>query len=159
MLVDKDLADEFLGSYKKLFWFLNGGQEPENLECYVDLRLQIYDEKDKQKFEEVVGKEFSDSLENAVFGKFVFLKKYHNGYVFQNLENELYYQARGLNSPIEKIVEEYSIIETAIVPFKNFILCDGLIANQGITLGKNMAREIREGYWTAKKSGSLVVDA
>jgi|TARA_B110000263_G_C15237271_1_gene477626 hypothetical protein len=158
MLVDESVASEFLSVYKQLFWFLNASQEPENIEQYVKLRPSIYQERDKQKFKDVVGSEFITSLENAVFGKFVFLKKYQKGYVFHNIENEFYYQVYGLNSLIEDLVEEYSIIETAIIPFKNVLVCDGLIVEQGMTLGKNMAREIREGYWLAKRSGGLVVN-
>jgi hypothetical protein len=157
MLVDKCVADEFLSKYKKLFWFLNEQQEPENLNCYVDLRPRIF-EKEK-KFNRIVGDDFCNSIESAVFGKFVFLKKYKNGYIFQNVETEIYYQVYGLNSPLEQLTEEYSIIETAILPFNGMLVCDGLIARQGITIGKNMAKEIREGYWLAKKSGNLVVNA
>ena len=159
MLADKSVANDFMTMYKQLLWFLNAGNEPEGLFGYVALRNRLFEGSGKRQFHEIVGIEFVGCLERAVFGKFVFLKRYKDGYVFYNLDSGLYYQALGLNSPIEELAEEYSIVETAIFPFRDVLVCDGLIASQGVSLGRNMAQEIREGYWIARRSGELVRDA
>jgi len=41
------------------------------------------------------------------------------------------------------MVEDFSLIETALVPFRGFIVCDGLIVNKNILLGKNMIKKCR----------------
>lgn len=64
-----------------------------------------------------------------------------------------------LTTPLDDLVEEYSIIETALIPYANKIVCDGLILGSGILIGKNMAKELREGYWAAKRSGESVTSA
>ena len=53
-------------------------------------------------------------------------------------------------------MEDFSIIETALVPYKGLIVCDGLIVNKNILLGKNMTKNCRDGYFQAKRSGDLI---
>lgn len=159
MLVDQDIADDFLFQYKQLLFFLNDDVEPEELTDYVQIRNLLYEnlESAQQQYKAIVGADFLNSLLSAIFGKFVYLKKYRNGYVLMNVQDNTYYQVLALTTPLEHVVHEYSVIETAIVPFKDQLLCDGLIQHQGMFIGKNMSKELRDGYWDAKRSGELVV--
>ncbi len=159
MLVNVDVADEFLEHYKGLMTFLNGNNEPEDLADYVQLRSLIFEklQTEYEQFRVIAGSDFLDSLVLAKFGQFIFLKKYLKGYILCGVDDNTYYQALGLLSPLEELIYDFSIIETSIIPFKGYLLCDGLIQHQGINLGKNMIKEIRDGYWEAKRSGELVV--
>ena len=158
MLVEPAIADAFLATYKRMLWHVNDDEEPESISDYHHLRAEAL-EGDVARFRGIVDCDFVDCLKRAVSGEFIFLKKYKPGYVFYHIENQLYYQVRGLNSAIENLAEEYSVVETLILPYRGNLICDGLIAKRGVYLGTNMARGLREGYWAARKSGGLVHDA
>ena len=158
MILPADLGDDFLATYKGVLAYLNGGEEPESVEDYVVFRKQLYSEfadiqSDLAKYLEP---EFFESLSHAVFGRFVFMKKYRKGYAFQNTKNSNFYLAVGLTTPLEEIMPEYSIIETAILTFKGYLVCDGLIASYNTVLGKNYQKSIRDSYWEAHKNNEVI---
>jgi len=161
MVIDKKMADTFLCHYKAIMTLLNNGVEPDGLQAYASLRQLLFDKIDEIEAEILgaVGFEFVSSIKSGVFGKFVYLKKYQNGYILQNIDTGKYYQALGLTTPLEEIVTEYSVIDTAIIPYADTLVCDGLILSQGVSVGKNMATDIRQGYWDAKRSGELLINA
>lgn len=158
MLVNSLISDSFLSKYKKLAKFLNGGVEPENISEYAQLRTLILEnlQIEEENFKNLVGLEFYNCLKFARYGEYIFLKKYKNGYILNGIDDGLYYQVLGLTTPLEEIVHEYSVIETALIPYKNHLICDGLIVSSGVSIGKNMSKELRDGYWEAKRSGTLV---
>nr|WP_067293668.1 hypothetical protein [Marinobacterium profundum] len=158
MLIDKKLADLFLYHYKAVMVFLNGGAEPDGFKGYGFLRPLIF--KDNEDLEEgitdIVGIDFFNSIKSGIFGKFVYLKKYQKGYILKSIDTGKYYQVAALTTPLEELIGDYSVIETAIIPYTNKLVCDGLILSCGVSIGKNMAKEIRDGYWEAKRSGELI---
>lgn len=159
MLVDQEIADDFLFRYKQLLYFLNDDVEPEELTDYVQIRNLLYEnlESEQQQYKAIVGADFLNSLLLAKLGKFVYQKKYRKGYVLMDVKGSTYYQVLALTTPLEHVVHEYSVIQTAIVLFKDQLLCDGLIQHQGVLIGKNMSKELRDGYWDARRSGELVI--
>ena len=161
MLIDNKLANVFLSKYKTVLSSINSGIQPDTNNEYVYLRSQAFDNINKIEKNAInaVGHEFIESIKSGIYGKFVYLKKYQNGYILQNIETGKYYQVAALTTPLEELTSEYSIIETAIIPFANQLICDGLIIHQGIHIGKNMQKEIRNGYWQAKRSGELIINA
>ena len=74
-------------------------------------------------------------------------------------ESGVYYRVVALTTPLEELLPEFCYIETAIVPFENYLICDGLVFSKNISIGKNMAKEVRNGYWEAKRTGKLVKSA
>lgn len=161
MLIDKDLANIFLDKYKDVMRYINGGNYPTSIEEYAKLRPVVFERIDEviSNYQEVVGPNFINSLKSAILGTFVYLKKYRKGYILQYIETGTYYQVSALNTPLEEITAEYSVIETAIFSLEKKLVCDGLIVSNNMIVGKNMAKEIRDGYWKAKRSGELVVNA
>jgi hypothetical protein len=159
MLLKPELASEFLSKYKTILTHINSGQPPSDIKEYVTARSKLYD--DSASFSSALKKaaeiDFVEPLKSAVHGEFVYLKKYKNGYVFKKLDTGVFYQATALTSPLENLVHEYSIIKTALLPFPNQLVCDGLISGANTLLGKNLAKEIRETYWEAKKAGNVVL--
>lgn len=158
MLIHKELADTFLEKYKNVMTYLNGGILPSEIEEYAALRPEIYKriEDIDENCRKLVGKQFIESLRFAIRSTFVYLKKYRNGYVLQDTESGVYYQVVALTTPLEELLPEFCYIETAVVSFKNHLICDGLVLSKNILIGKNMAKEIRDGYWEAKRAGELV---
>jgi hypothetical protein len=161
MLIDKKSADEFLFRYKAVMAFLNDGAEPVDIELYAALRSHIFEKiaEIAEDVEGIAGPDFVHALKSGLFGKFIYLKKYQKGYILKHVDSGKYYEVVALTTPLEEIVPEYSVIDTAIIPYANRLMCDGLVCSYGIYIGKNMAREIRDGYWLARRAGELVKTA
>lgn len=157
MLLDTELADDFLYRYKMLMVYLNNGEIPEGMEGFAAIRSEIYDCLDvlNEDMSEVVGSDFLSGLRGAAYGDFIYLKKYKDGYVFKHIESGVYYQTVALTTPLEEMMEEFIVVNTAIIPFNGLFVCDGLITSGNVALGKGLMKEVREGYQQAKKAGSL----
>jgi len=162
MLIDKKVADTFLSNYKTVMAFLNDGSCPGNIQEYASLRPLIFQNIDslEKEISNIVDQNFISSIKSGVCGKFVYLKKYQKGYILQHIDTNKYYQVAALTTPLEELIgEEYCLISTAIIPYANQLVCDGLVLSHNVIVGKNMAKEIRDGYWQAKKSGELITHA
>jgi len=161
MLIDKRMADVFLNHYKAIMSYLNDGVEPDGVKAYASLRQIIFEriEEFEDDVKGIVGQDFVSSIKSGNFGQFVYLKKYQNGYILQHIDTGKYYQVSALTTPLEKLVDEFCVIDTAIIPYANKLVCDGLVLSHGVSIGKNMATEIRNGYWAAKRAGELIVNA
>ncbi len=161
MLIREEQADIFLEKYKSIMTHLNGRVLPSGIEEYAALRSEIYEhiEDIDKNCKELVGEQFIESLRSAICTNFVYLKKYRNGYILQDAKSGIYYQVAALTTPLEEFLPEFCYIETAIVPFENYLICDGLVFSNNVLIGKNMAKRIRDGYWEAKRTGELVVNS
>ncbi|MDO8302519.1 MAG: hypothetical protein Q7T18_04680 [Sedimentisphaerales bacterium] len=156
MLIDSAMANEFLASYKSVLAEVNGGKKPKNVNEFGKCQKRLYSNSAQIAEYKSVDEDFRIALSKAIYGQFIFLKKYKSWYAFQHVKTGRYFAALGLTSPIEEMVEDFSIIETALVPFKGRIVCDGLIVNNNVLLGKNMMTNCRNGYLQAKQSGDLI---
>lgn len=156
MLVSDTIANDFLTSYKAVLTEINGGKLPRNIDEYTRCRDLLYSNSVTIAKCASVTEDFKESLGKSVCGQFIYLKKYKKWYAFQHIETSRYFAVLGLTSPIEEMVEEFSIIETALVPYRGLIVCDGLIVNRNTLLGKNMIKNCRDGYFQTKKSGDLI---
>ena len=161
MLIPKSDSDSFLENYKLVMALINDGQYPEDMNEYGELREELFDriyeiEKDLSN---ALGIEFIETIKQGLFGKYVYLKKYQKGYVLKNIDNGKFYQVLALTTPLEDLVPEYSIINTAILSYKGNLICDGLVIHQGVVLGKNMSKEIRDEFWQEKRAGNLIENA
>jgi hypothetical protein len=156
MLVDGTIANEFLASYKSVLAEVNGGKMPQDINEFAECRKLLYSNSVSIAEYKNVAEDFKNALSKSIYGQFIFLKKYKSWYAFQYMETAQYFAALGLTTPIETMVEDFSIIETALVPFRGLIVCDGLIVNNNILLGKNMMKNCLDGYLQAKQSGDLV---
>lgn len=157
MLVAPDLAARFLAAYKELMQALNQGVEPDTLEKYAQLRAQIYDYRDNQPqvYDNALVPEWLNTINNAVFGDFIYLKKYQKGYVFQEMKTGIFYQVKALTTPLEDSLPDYIVVKTALIPFEGHWLCDGLLNHKAL-IGKNMAKELRDAYAQAKKQKQVI---
>ncbi|WP_445359523.1 hypothetical protein [Microbulbifer sp. ANSA005] len=158
MFVEKHIAEDFLEKYKSIMAFLNNGENANGASEYAELREKIYSDfrLNKNSFSKLVGNEFIASIEKAVFDKFVYLKRYQKGYVMLSTSNNMYYQVHALTSPLEEIAEDYILIETALIPYAGVWVCDGLILRYA-SLGKDIQKSVRDGYWEAKRAGKLQI--
>lgn len=157
MLVEKELADRFLAAYKELMQALNQGVEPENMEQYAKLREAIYFYRNNhpEVYENALVPHWLDTIKKAVFGDFIYLKKYQKGYVLQEMTTGVFYQVKGLTTNLEDSLPEFMIVRTAILPFEGEWLCDGLLIHK-VPLSKEDARAARDAYAEAKKQKQVV---
>jgi hypothetical protein len=156
MLVKSTIADDFLASYKAVLTEVNGGKTPRDINEFAKCRKKLYSDSVSIADFTRIAEDFKKALRRAIYGRFIFLKKYKSWYAFQHLATNKYFAALGLTSPIETMVEDFSIIETALVPYRDLIVCDGLIVDENILLGKNLIRNCRDGYLQAKRLGDLI---
>lgn len=47
-------------------------------------------------------------------------------------------------------------MEATFIPFRDVIISDGLVMPYNIVIGKNMAKQFKDVYMSAKKSGTLI---
>lgn len=157
MLVSTEVSQRFLAAYKELMQALNQGVEPDSMEKYAQLREQIYFYRDNhpQVYENALVPEWLAVIKQAVFGDFIYLKKYQKGYVFQHVNTGAFYQVQGLTTPLEESLPDYIVVKTALIPFEGYWLCDGLLNHKAL-IGKNMAKELRDAYAEAKKQKQVI---
>ena len=157
MLVNQDVAARFLAAYKELMQALNQGVEPENMEQYAKLREMIYFYRNNhpQVYEDALIPEWLNTIKNAVFGEFIYLKKYQKGYVLQEMTTGTFYQVKGLTTNLEDSLPEFMIVKTALLPFEDEWLCDGLLIHK-TELSKEDARAARDAYAEAKKQKQVI---
>ena len=161
MLIQKSYSDSFLENYKLAMALINNGQYPEDMNEYGELREELFDRihEIESELSNALEMEFVKTIKQGLFGKYIYLKKYQKGYVLKNLGNGNFYQVLALTTPLEALVPEYSIIDTAILNYKGHLICDGLVIHQGVVLGKNMSKEVRDEFWKEKRSGNLIENA
>ena len=157
MLLELDDAAEFLEGYKVLIGAFSG-DEPANLQSWVKARDKMLEAVGEGSCSEEFKAfpEWKERIAKAVSGKFVFLKRYKQYCVMQNMEDETYFAVRSLTTPLEEMIPEFSVVEACLVPFNGAIVCDGLVVANNIYLGKNLVKEVRDGYWKARRSNALI---
>ena len=100
-----------------------------------------------------------ESWKRKISGRFVLERHLKKGSVFVSMEDEKVYLVSGINSSWEEMFWFRPVpimMQATLIPFKNVIISDGLVMPYNIMIGRNMAREFKDIYMTAKKSGELV---
>lgn len=157
MLVAPHVAQQFLASYIPLLATVNEGSAPKDLQQYCVARQRLYaqlpDWLTQQQSQ--LQPEFVESLQQAVTGSFVYLKKYKEGYAFQHIESGKFYLVSALTTPLDSL-EEFMRIETVLLPVAGQWVCDGLLESRHSLLGKSTIKEVRDAYWLAKKQKLVI---
>lgn len=98
------------------------------------------------------------SWKRRVTGKFVLERHLKSGSVFIDMKTEEVYLVKGLLSSWEEMIPKYALpiaLDATLLPFKNAIVSDGLVAPYNVAFGKNYRDSFKNHYMTAKKSGLL----
>lgn len=94
----------------------------------------------------------------CVAGKFVLERHLKSGSVFIDMKNKEVYLVKGLLSSWEEMIPKYALpiaLDATLLPFKDVIISDGLVASYNVAFGKNYIDSFKDLYMTAKKSGLL----
>lgn len=100
-----------------------------------------------------------EGWKRVVQGDFVVERHLKSGSVLVSCDREdEVYIVCGIYSSLREMLEGRpmpQIVHTALIPFDNVIIHDGIIKPYGICLGKNMADGARQIYLNAKENGNL----
>lgn len=103
-------------------------------------------------------KEIVESWKRRVKGKFILERHLKKGSIFVSMDDERVYQVNGITSSWEEMFWNRKppiMMEAVFMPFKDVIITDGLVIPYNIIIGSNMAREFKDVYMAAKRSGML----
>ncbi|MCP4754558.1 MAG: hypothetical protein GY866_27055 [Proteobacteria bacterium] len=93
--------------------------------------------------------ELAGNWKNAVFGSFTLFRHLKKHSIFVQDEARCVYGVLGVSSPLEDIIPKSRLplmCDTAIIPFKNRIVFDGLLTYRNIYFGGNIKRRITTLY-------------
>jgi len=102
------------------------------------------------------------SWKQCVFGKFMVIKVLKKHALFLNEDedgNQSYiYAVRSLTDPFEDVfhMRPPVYLRAALLPFKGYIIYDGILMHHNVYFGGNMRRELNEIYAQAKLEGTIV---
>lgn len=102
--------------------------------------------------------EIVNSWKKAIHGKFIVERHLRKGSVLISVDNNEVYIVKGIYSSWREILENFSmpqVVEATLMPFKDVIIHDGIVAPYGVCLGKNMSEQSKQIYLTAKANGNL----
>ena len=103
-------------------------------------------------------KEIIYSWKRCVQGRFVMERHLKKGTIFISEDNKVY-QVQGIISSWEEMFFHAPmplLMEATFMPFRDVIISDGLVMPYNIVIGKNMAKQFKDIYMEAKKSGNVI---
>ncbi len=123
-----------------------------NKDIIDEFVLSDFQKMDEEKTEIV------NSWKKAIHGKFIVDRHLRKGSVLISVDNNEVYIVKGIYSSWREILENFpmpQIVETTLMPFKDVIIHDGIVAPYGVCLGKNMSEQSKQIYLPAKANGNL----
>lgn len=124
----------------------------ENKDIIDEFVLSDFKKMDEEKTKIV------NSWKKAIHGKFIVDRHLRKGSVLISVDNNEVYIVKGIYSSWREILENFpmpQIVETTLMPFKDVIIYDGIVAPYGVCLGKNMSEQSKQIYLSAKANGNL----
>lgn len=95
------------------------------------------------------------SWKRVVHGRFIVDRHLRKGSVLISVENNEVYIVKGIYSSWREMLENYpmpQIVEATLIPFRDTIIHDGIVAPYGMYLGRNMSEQSKQIYLEAKTS-------
>jgi len=141
-LLEPSLVEAFLRQYKRLLAEI-AGKPLDGVVDFEQARESLYENGLNETYP--MGSEydptFVDAVRNAQYGTFIYAKKYRQGYALK-YEDSTWYFAQALTTPLEELVPDWVVIVTAVLPFHDQYVCDGLIVDRHTLIGKNMIHDM-----------------
>ena len=101
------------------------------------------------------------SWQRTIHGKFIVDRHLRKGSVLISVDNNEVYIVKGIYSSWKEILGGYAmpqIVEATLMPFRDVIIHDGIVAPYGVCLGRNMSEQSKQTYLAAKSNGNLHYD-
>ena len=94
----------------------------------------------------------------AISGRFILERHLKNGSILISSDNNCVYQVRGIKSSFDEMFFGWHlpvIMDATLIPFRNVIICDGLLIPLRIYVGSGIAKSLKESYMTAKRQREI----
>ena len=153
-LLDFSLSRVFLAQYKRLLADI-AAKPMKTIDDYNEARKVLYEEglNKSHVFDSSYDKSFVCAIKGAIYGMFIYAKKYKDGYALKASNNE-WLCVKALTTPLEEMIPEWVVIDTAVVPYSGFFVCDGLVVNRHTYIGPNMIKSMTQELKTERKKWS-----
>ena len=135
-------ARSFLEQYKRLLSEIAGRQLDSTAE-YVEAREALYEDGLNKTYcmNSQYDTSFVDAVRNAEYGMFIYAKKYKQGYALKSTNNTWFF-VQALTTPLEDMLPDWIAVVTAVLPYRDYHICDGLIVDKRVFIGKNMVHDM-----------------
>lgn len=153
-LLDSSLGTTFLEQYKRLLGDI-AGKPMKSADDYNEARKVLYRNGLNQDyvFNSLYEESFVLAVRNAIYGMFIYAKKYKEGYALK-ASNNAWLCVKALTTPLEQMIPDWAIIETAVLPYGGFLVCDGLVVDRHTYIGSNMIKSMTQELKTERKKWS-----
>ena len=153
-LLDSSLARAFLGQYKRLLGDV-AAKPMKSINDYNEARNVLYQDGLNKVY--LFDSSYEESLvlavRRAIHGMFIHAKKCKEGYALKASDNA-WLCVKALTTPLEEIIPDWVVIDTAVLPYGGFLICDGLVVNRHTYIGPNMIKSMTQELKAERKKWS-----
>ena len=141
-LLEPSLASLFLRQYKRLLAEV-AGKPLAGIADFEQARERLYENNlnKTHPMDSEYGRSFIGAVRNAQYGMFIYAKEYRQGYALKSKDNAWCF-VTALTTGLEQLVSDWVVVDTAVLPFHGQYVCDGLVVDRHILIGKNMINEM-----------------
>lgn len=131
-------ARSFFEQYKRLLSEIAGRRLNSNA-GYVEAREALYEDGLNKTYSlnSQYETSFVDAVRNAEYGMFIYAKKYMQGYALKSTNNNWFF-VQALTTPLDDMLPDWIVVVTAVLSYRGNYICDGLIVDKHVSIGKNM---------------------
>ena len=153
-LLDSSLASAFLVQYKRLLGDV-AAKPMKSSNDYNEARNVLYKDglNKLHVFDSSYEESFVLAVRNAIHGMFIYAKKYKEGYALKASDNA-WLCVKALTTPLEEMIPDWVVIDTAVLPYGGFLICDGLVVNRHTYIGPNMIKSMTQELKAERKKWS-----
>ena len=153
-LLDSSFASAFVMQYKRLLGTIVA-KPLKNITDDIDARNMLYKDGFNKRyvFDSSYEESFVLAVRSAIYGMFIYAKKYKQGYALKGSDNAWFY-VMALITPLEELIPDWVVIDTAVLQYGGFLVCDGLIENRQTYIGPNMIKSMTQELKTERKKWS-----
>jgi hypothetical protein len=153
-LLEPICANAFLDQYKRLLCTI-AAKQLNSINEYNESRKALYKEDFNKSFifDSSYDESFINAVKNATYGMFIYAKKYRIGYALKGRDNN-WCCVHALTTPLEEMIPEWWVIDTAVMPYCGVLICDGLISDRRISIGRNMIASMTQELKEERKKWS-----
>ncbi len=153
-LLDSSRAHVFLEQYKRVLGDI-AAKPMKSVADYNEARKALYRNglNAHYVFSSLYEESFVLAVRKAIYGVFIYAKKYKEGYALKSLDNA-WHCVTALTTPLEKMIPEWAVIETAVLPYAGSLICDGLVVDRHTSIGPNMIKSMTQELKAERKKWS-----
>ena len=153
-LLEPARANAFLAQYKHLLCTI-AAKPLKIINDYSEVRKALYKDGFNKTFvfDSSYEESFVNAVRNATYGMFVYAKKYRSSYALK-ASDDTWFCVKALTTPLEELIPEWCVIDTAVLPYCGLIVCDGLIVDRHVSIGPNMIASMTQQLKTERKKWS-----